>query len=148
MAVSRDTVSIALLLCVIVALIALVAVKWTQRKENFIEHFYEDKEYSLRQAVMSTFDDLIKRKATPKEIEKYSTEHNSVEQVIEAIKKDFHLEQYAENVAEEESPSFQIVEEFPDNQEKEAFIKFERQQIEKLLSELKGYVSYLENKLE
>ena len=146
MAVSRDTVSIVLLLCVVVALIALIVVKWFQKKETFIEHFYDDKEYTLRQAVMTTFDELIKRKATPQEVEKYSSEHNTVDDVIDAIKQDFHLEDFKQQgirggVVAEEELVFVPVKEGGDT------VTFKRAEVQKLVTELKGYVTLLEKKL-
>ena len=133
MAVSRNTVSAVLILAAAGALVILLAIKWSKgQKETFIEHFYDEKEYAMRQAVMNTFDTSIKRKATPKEIEKYSSEHNNIEDAVAAIKKDFHVEEFKEDgqsytmteeaaflVAEEEAakppahPVFQLMDEVP-----------------------------------
>lgn len=122
MAVSRNTVSVGLILIAAICLVTLITVKWAKRKEHFIEHFYDEKEYAIRHAVMNAFDTLIKRKATPKEIEKYTTEFNSVDEALTAIKQDFHIEDFKEagismsQVTEEESAlplKFEMINETP-----------------------------------
>lgn len=161
MPVSRNTVSVVLILVAAVLLVGLIAMKWSKRTENFIEHFYDEKEYAMRQAVMNTFDTLVKRKATPKEIEKYSTEYNSEEDIINAIKRDFHMEDFQEavDVTEEEEASFKIVEETPIKEElvpepallptleTSERVYFDRAELRKYVGELRTFLNYLEERV-
>ena len=138
MAVNRNTVSIVLVLVAAICLVSLIAVKWAKKKETFIEHFYDEKEYAMRQAVMNAFDTLIKRKATPKEIEKYTNDFNSVDEALTAIKKDFHIEDFSESVVTSEvSEVIDITEEesYVDNETKNETIDVKAKLIAAALAE-------------
>lgn len=171
MAVGRNTVSATLILVAAIALVSMLAYKWAHKKETFIEHFYDEQEYALRQAVMNTFDNFIKRKATPKEIERYSSEFHSVDDVVAAIKKDFHVEDFRESVEvssvviEEEAVfadtnKFKIVDETPITEplvpepkmlpdlpaqtQKGDSVSFERGELRKYVNEMRVFLNYLE----